>query len=97
VQLRLKEKPFVEDVHNYGASLVQRLSDLLVAGASARADARRKGFYDVTDGERVYFIHISPVSGKVFLLATWLEESVPAAAAVPAVAHPCLEACAGLF
>jgi hypothetical protein len=80
VLLRLKERPIIENRRNYPGNLAERLADLLVHGAVAEPDSRRNAFYDVTDGDRVFFIHISPVSGKVLLLATWHAESLPAAA-----------------
>ena len=76
--IRLDHKPAIDNIHKYPQSIVDRLAVLLSAGAVAEADARRKGFYDVSDGDRVFFIHISPVSGKVFLLASWrVEPSLP--------------------
>ncbi|HKS95607.1 MAG TPA: hypothetical protein VJV74_05670 [Terriglobia bacterium] len=72
----------IENLRHYPSDVVEKLRGLLVAGVNARPDPRRKGFYDVEDGARVFFIHISPVSGNVMLLATWCEEA-PAAAAAP--------------
>ena len=69
--IRLNHKPAIDNIHNYPQSVVERLLNVLTFGAIATADDRRKGFYDVTDGDRAFFIHISPVSGKVFLLASW--------------------------
>jgi len=74
--IRLDHKPAIDNIHKYPQSIVDRLAVLLSAGAVAEADARRKGFYDVSDGDRVFFIHISPVSGKVFLLASWRVQQV---------------------
>ncbi|HUI44021.1 MAG TPA: hypothetical protein VL523_18815 [Terriglobia bacterium] len=94
--LRLNERPVVENMRNYPSGLVQRVADLLVGGAVAEPDPRRKGFYDVVDRDRVFFIHISPVSGKVFLLATWLAEKAPVPAALHAANARCFEASARL-
>jgi hypothetical protein len=69
--IRLNQRPAIDNIHNYPQNVLERLAMLLTDGAIAEEDARRKGFYDVTDGDRVFFIHISPVSGKVFLLASW--------------------------
>jgi hypothetical protein len=41
-------------------------------------DPHRQGFFEVQNGTSVYYIHLSPVSGKVMLLATWLKEAQPA-------------------
>ena len=77
--LRLKEVK-VDNLRNYSDDVVEKLRGLLLKGADADVDPQRKGFYDVYNGTRVFFIHISPVSGKVILLASWLRERVAAAA-----------------
>jgi hypothetical protein len=69
--IRLNHRPAIDNIHHHPQGTVERLAALLTDGAVAEPDAHRKGFYDVRDGDRVFFIHISPVSGKVFLLATW--------------------------
>jgi len=83
--LQFSETPNIDNLREYPQHLVARLSALLRDGAVARPDPRRKGFYDVADGERVFFIHISPVSGKVWLLATWAAEPAQPARGMPAV------------
>ncbi len=89
--IRLNHKPAIDNIHNYPQSIVDRLSTLLTVGAVADVDPRRKGFYDVADAGRTFFIHISPVSGKVFLLASWqVEPSLPLVArAATAQAFEC--------
>ena len=72
--LRLKEDPRIDNLRNYPADLVEKLRALLVAGAEAYPDPRRKQFYDVANGSRIFYIHLSP-TGKVWLLATWLKQS----------------------
>ncbi len=78
--LRLNGNPTIENLRNYPAELVDKLGALLAAGVQAHADPRRKNFYDVENGSRVFFIHVSPISGKVMLLATWFEDSLAATA-----------------
>jgi hypothetical protein len=92
--LQLSGKPIVENLRNYPPSAVERLRALLTDGAVAEPDIQREGFYDVKDGDRVFFIHISPVSGKVILLASWLEETLPSPPAHSAAASL---GCAGLW
>jgi hypothetical protein len=77
--LKMKEVK-VENLRNYSGEVVDKLSGLLLAGAEADMDPHRRGFYDVYNGTRVFFIHISPVSGKVILLASWLRECAAVAA-----------------
>jgi len=77
--LRMKEVK-VENLRNYSGEVVDKLCNLLLTGADADVDPQRKGFYDVYNGTRVFFIHVSPVSGKVILLASWSRECAAAAA-----------------
>src|SRR5579871_1979507 len=74
--LRFSDTPLIDNLRNYPEHLVSRLAAVLCAGAVAQPDPRRKGFYDVADGDRVFFIHLSPVSGKVWLLASWVAEKI---------------------
>lgn len=86
--LQFNQTPIIDNLGHCPEHIVNRLEALLHDGAAARPDPRRKGFYDVADGERVFFIHVSPVSGKVWLLATWAtQEAEPAQTTrrVPAV------------
>ena len=74
--IRLNFRPAIDNIHHYPQNIVEKLAALLTEGAVAEPDTRRKGFYDITDGERAFFIHISPVSGRVFLLASWQVQQV---------------------
>jgi hypothetical protein len=81
VLIRLNHKPVIDNLRNYPREIVERLATVLRDGAVAQADPRRKGFYDLSDANRSFFIHISPVTGHVWLLASWLAE--PAASEYP--------------
>ncbi|MHB8654965.1 MAG: hypothetical protein ACYDA9_13915 [Terriglobia bacterium] len=70
--IRLNSATIVENQRNYPAENVERLRVLLTTGATAYPDIHRENFYDVVEGPRVYFIHVSPPTNKVMLLATWL-------------------------
>jgi len=88
VILRFSETPPIDNFRHYPEHLVARLRAVLREGAAAQPDPHRKGFYDIADGDRVFFIHLSPVSGKVWLLASWsTEKAQPAQPSirVPAV------------
>ncbi len=76
--LRLNHQPEIEDLRNHSAETVAKLRQLLAAGVPAVPDPHRNSFFEVENGMRVFYIHISPVSGKVMLLATWLKEAQPA-------------------
>ncbi len=69
--LRMKRLPGVDNPRNYPAEIIKELEELLLWGGSAVPDPRRKGFYDLENYERTFFIQISPISGKAVLLATW--------------------------
>lgn len=42
-----------------------------VTKARSRPDLRRKHFFELQNGSKVFYIHISPRNGKVYLLAIW--------------------------
>ena len=69
--LRMKRLPSVDNLRNYPAAIIKELEELLLWGGSALPDPKREGFYDLENYERIFFIQISPITGKVVLLATW--------------------------
>jgi hypothetical protein len=69
--LRMKQLPGVDNLRNYSAEIIKELEELLLSGGSALPSPKRKGFYDLENYERTFFIHISPITGRVALLATW--------------------------
>jgi hypothetical protein len=70
----------IEDLRNHPAETVLTLRSLLAGGATLIPDAKRRGFYEVESGSLVYYIHVSPVTGNILLLATWPNEAVPSGA-----------------
>ena len=68
----------IENLRHHPAETVNRLRCLLVAGAQASPDSHRKGFYDLADGDRAFYIHVSP-TGSVLLLAIWPRAGTPGA------------------
>jgi hypothetical protein len=70
----------IEDLGHHAAEAVSILRKLLAGGARVSPDPKRSGFYEVESGATVYYIHVSPVTGKILLLATWPSEA-PAKAA----------------
>jgi len=79
--LRLNQHPNIEDLHHHSPEIVAVLRQLLASGAPAKPDPRRNDFYELENGSQVFYIHISPVNGKVLLLGTWLKDEAPAAMA----------------
>jgi hypothetical protein len=69
--LRLDVNTVIEDLRSHSAEMIEKLRQLLGAGAEALPDPKRPHFYDIRNCTRTYFIHISPISGKVMLLASW--------------------------
>ena len=70
----MNEKLSIDNLNDHPTEIVDQLEVLLATGVEARLDPNRKNFYDVEYSGRVFFIHASPVRGKVMLLATWLTE-----------------------
>jgi hypothetical protein len=67
----MKRLPGVDNLRNYPAEIIKELEELLLWGGSALPDPKRKGFYQLENYERAFFIQISTITGKVVLLATW--------------------------
>jgi 3-oxoacid CoA-transferase B subunit len=68
--LRMKQLPGVDNLRNYPAEIIKELEELLLSGGSAVPDPKRKGFYDLENQERIFFVNVSPTTGRVMLLAT---------------------------
>lgn len=71
----------IEDPRNHPPDAVLKLKDLLSGGATFIPDPKRRGFYEVESGSLVYYIHISPTTCNVVLLATWQKDGTQARAA----------------
>jgi hypothetical protein len=67
----MKRLPGVDNPRDYPAEIIKELEGLLLSGGSALSDPKRKGFYDLENHDRTFFIPISSITGKVVLLATW--------------------------
>jgi len=80
MEIRLKGYPVIDNLRHYPEETVESLRDLLTAGALAVPDPKRKNFYDVYNGSRVFYIHVCP-TGKVLLLAMWCKSEVQGAKA----------------
>jgi hypothetical protein len=68
----------IEDLGNHPAVTVIRLAILLAGTVNATPDPKRKCFYEVEGGGNVYYIYVSPLSGKISLLASWANALRPA-------------------
>jgi hypothetical protein len=71
----------IEDPRNHPAEVVTSLRNLLASGVKGRPDPKRPDFYEIVHESRVYYVHVSPITGKVLLLATWSNAALLQAAA----------------
>ncbi len=71
MKLRLEKEPIIDNVTKHSSEMVAKLRNLLMAGAPAHPDPHRKNFYEVENCSQVYYIHVSPTTGKVMFLAVW--------------------------
>jgi len=71
MRLRLEKEPVIENVTKHSAETVEKLRAMLKAGAPADPDPRRRNFYELENCSKIYYIHLSPTTGKVMLLAVW--------------------------
>lgn len=76
--MRVENERKIEDLGKHPAESVDRLRQLLASGAHVRPDPKRPDFYEVESGADVYYIYVSPATGKILLLATWSNESTGA-------------------
>jgi hypothetical protein len=61
----------IENPRGYASDTVQDLRNLLLSGGHSQPDPRREHFYELEGNKDNYFIHISPITGNVVLLAKW--------------------------
>jgi hypothetical protein len=61
----------IENPRSYQPDVVDGLRQSLNGGDHARRDSRRENFYEVDGRDETYYIHVSPVTGNVVLLAKW--------------------------
>jgi hypothetical protein len=66
----------IEDLRDHPRELIAELCDLLASGAPAIPDPKHPELYEIRDEAQVFYVHISPVTGKVLLVATWPSEGV---------------------
>ncbi len=75
--LRLEHELNIEDTRHHSPERVETLRRLLAGGARVESDPKRPDFYEVESGSDIYYIHISPVTGNILLLAAWAKDGVP--------------------
>ena len=74
LEFRLTAESKIEDPRRHSPETLLRLRQALACGAPAAPDARRPGFFEIQAHDQVFYIHVSPVTQKITLLATWARE-----------------------
>jgi hypothetical protein len=75
MMIQVKEVARIENPRQYEPRAVEHLLHLLKVGIAAERDPQRENFYEIDNNGESYYIHISPVTGDVMLLAKWLHQS----------------------
>ena len=70
-----KEGVKIENPRAYDRAAVEHLRQLLEMGRLPQRDHRRPDFYELEGEGETYYIHVSPVSGDVMLLARWVHQA----------------------
>jgi hypothetical protein len=66
----------IKDLRDHPRELIAELGDLLASGTEAIPDPKHPELYEIKSDTQVFYVHISAVTGKVLLLATWPAENV---------------------
>lgn len=69
--MRWAQQLDIEDLRNHSDEALLTLRKLLAGGAKVHPDPKRPNFYEVESGSVTYYVHVSPATGKILLLATW--------------------------
>lgn len=73
--MRCERELQIEDLRHHPAEMVMTLRSLLAGGAKVTPDPKRADFFEIESGSVVYYIHVSPTTKKIMLLATWPAET----------------------
>lgn len=73
-ELELTPESKIEDPRGHSPETLRRLREAIASGAPATPDARRADFFEIQSDDQVFYIHVSPVTQKITLLATWSHE-----------------------
>lgn len=70
--IQVKTGAQIENPREYERGAVEHLRHLLALGSLVQRDPKRENFFEIESNRETYYIHISPVSGNVVLLARWI-------------------------
>ena len=73
-ELELTAASKIDDPRGHSPETLRRLREAIASGAPATPDARRLGFFEIQSDDQVFYIHVSPATQKITLLATWSPE-----------------------
>jgi len=73
--IQVKQGARIENPRKYEPGAVEHLRQLLEGGSPVQPDPRREHFYEMEGQNETYYIHLSPISGNVVLVAKWLRQS----------------------
>ena len=72
--LRINQETRIENPRNYSPRVMDELRTLLRQGVDGRPDQQRQNFYELEGDHGTFYIHISPISATVMLLAWWAHQ-----------------------
>jgi hypothetical protein len=72
--LRITDGAKFENPRGYTPDTIEGLRRLLLSGGNSRQDPRREHFYELEGNRETFFIHISPITGNIMLLAKWARQ-----------------------
>jgi hypothetical protein len=73
-ELNLTAESQIEVPRGHSPETVLRLRRALASQAPVAPDARRPHFFEIQADDEVFYIHVSPATQKITLLATWSGE-----------------------
>ena len=73
-ELELTAASKIEDPRGHSPETLRRLREAIASGAPATPDTRRPRFFEIQADDQVFYIHVSPATQKITLLATWSPE-----------------------
>lgn len=61
----------IQDPRQHPAEVLESMRQALASGAPAIPEARRPGFFEIYADDHVFYVHLSPLSRRITLLARW--------------------------
>jgi len=71
IQMNVGEVFEIRDLRSHSTGAVVTLALLLAGTVCVRPDPKRKDFFEVEGGSEIYYIHVPPLTGIIYLLAVW--------------------------